>query len=312
MFIKNLLETSEGRKIFNTCKDSTTYTAYYEYWMDQLFERIMRLFVWENTDPVPAKEIEQRLLISGHGGVFKYQGEVTVAFGSFFGVTKYMDEFPNYIVRSPIFSITKAIDKDVVVINNTSLRNDALSLVHHYATLLAHTEASLAIAMINIRDAGGVPIVGTEKQKNSIRQYQNKLYNGQFDVVSDIGMLGVEYGGTNRNTSQDIKDIMDVRSHLLKSFYSDIGVRSAFEKRSNAVEAEVEADSSLLLLNLSDMITCRQEGVKKVNKMFGTNWKVHIAEEIDYALENERVQFDTRNESHVAEGDGNIENSDDK
>ena len=32
--------------------------------------------------------------------------------------------------------------------------------------------------------------------------------------------------------------------------------------------------------------------------MFGTNWSVHVAEEIDYGTENERVQFDTSTEIH--------------
>ena len=66
-------------------------------------------------------------------------------------------------------------------------------------------------------------------------------------------------------------------------------MRSAFEKRSNSVEAEVEADTSLLLLNLADMIDSREKGAEAVNDMFGTNWSVHIAEEIDYGTENEVI-----------------------
>ena len=100
---------------------------------------------------------------------------------------------------------------------------------------------------------------------------------------------------------------MIAREKILKSFYSDIGVRSAFEKRSNSVEAEVEADTSLLLLNLSDMIACREKGAEEVNKMFGTNWSVHVAKEIDYGAENERTQFDSSSEVHIAEGGENNE-----
>ena len=37
--------------------------------------------------------------------------------------------------------------------------------------------------------------------------------------------------------------VMETREKLIKSFYSDIGVRSAFEKRNNTVMAEVEADT---------------------------------------------------------------------
>ena len=96
-------------------------------------------------------------------------------------------------------------------------------------------------------------------------------------------------------------DIVTTREKILKSFYSDIGVRSAFEKRSNSVEAEVEADTSLLLLNLSDMLDSRKKGAEEVNKLFGTKWNVHIAKEIDYSTENQRVAFNSADDIHVKE-----------
>ena len=131
--------------------------------------------------------------------------------------------------------------------------------------------------------------------------------NGQYGSVADIGSLGLQYIGSDRKTSQGLSEIMIAREKILKSFYSDIGVRSAFEKRSNSVEAEVEADTSLLLLNLSDMIACREKGAEEVNKMFGTNWSVHVAKEIDYGAENERTQFDTNSDIHIGEGGENNE-----
>ena len=99
---------------------------------------------------------------------------------------------------------------------------------------------------------------------------------------------------------------METREKLIKSFYSDIGVRSAFEKRNNTVQAEVEADTSLLLLNLSDMLLQRERACEEVNNMFGTNWSVHVAEEIDYGSENERIQFDTSTETHIVEDDDGL------
>lgn len=287
MFIDDYVQNKEGKNVLKLARESTTYNAAYKYWRDELFERVMRLFVWENTGNVNPKEIEQRLHLTGHCGITKLKGELTAMFGDFYGVTKYIDEFPYYTVRCPIYSGKRTIGQDVVVINNNSLRNATYELIHHYAVLLGHTEVTLVNELVNARDSGGIPIASTEKQKNSILDYQGKVYNGQYGVVSDIGMLGVNYAGTDRRTGQSITDIMQTRDRLLKSFYSDIGVRSAFEKRNNTVEAEVEADTSLLLLNLSDMIESRQRAADEVNKMFGTDWRVHIAKEIDYGTENE-------------------------
>ena len=291
------IDTNEGKKISQLARESCTFNAFYEYWRDELFERIMRLFVWENTYymndnkvyGVKPKEIEQRLLLQGHCGIstLPNESELTAFFGNYYGVGKYLDEKPNYMIRCPIYSGSRTVGEDIVVIDNNSIRNPAYDLVHHYAIMMAHTEVTLVDITVNARDAGGVPIASTEKQKQSIKQYLGKLFNGQYDIVTDAGNLGLQYAGSDRKTHQNIVDVWQVREKILKSFYSDIGVRSAFEKRSNSVEAEVEADTSLLLLNLSDMLASRVKGAEAVNYMYGTNWSVHIAEEIDYGAENE-------------------------
>ena len=318
MYLQDFFANDDGIHINKLSRASTTYNACYLYWRDQLFERVMRLMVWEGTESdnekmsIKPKEIEARLILKGHCGVTKISAtggynytvddKLAVMFGSFFGVTEYYDEWSMYNVRCPIFAGKRTIGKDIVVINNNSIRNPIYPLIHHYAVMLAHTEVTLINTMINARDAGGVPIASTEKQKRSIEAYQGRLFNGQYGVVTDVGMLGIEYAGTNRMTAQPVRDIMETREKLIKSFYSDIGVRSAFEKRNNTVQAEVEADTSLLLLNLADMIKCREKGCEEVNKMFGTNWSVHVAEEIDYGDENQRIQFDTSTEIHAASG----------
>lgn len=301
MFLNDLFSTETGQHLNKWARENSTFNACYLYWREQLFERIMRLFVWENTGNVKPKEIEQRLLINGHCGIAEYKGELTAFYGSFNGVTKYLDEWTHYNVRCPIYSARKEIGKEVIIIDNTSIRNSAMALIHHYAIMLGHTEVTLINLLVNARDSGGVPIASTEKQKQSIQDYLSKLFNGQYGVVTDTGSLGVTYAGSDRHTHQELMKVMETREKLIKSFYSDIGVRSAFEKRNNTVMAEVEADTSLLLLNISDMINCRKDGADRVNERFGTNWSVHVAEEIDYNAENARVQFDTTTVVHQKE-----------
>lgn len=309
MYLDDFLRTEDGKRITKLQKENCSYNFLYRYWRDQLFERIMRLFIWENTyDPatregVPPKEIEMRLVLKGHCGITKYKNELTAFFGSFYNPTKYYDEFTGYTIYCPVYSGTRKIGKNIVIVNNNALRNPTYHLVHHYATLLGHTETSLINCLINVRDSGGVPVASTEKQKQSIIEYQNRVFNGQYGVVTDIGNLGIEYMGSDKNTNQDLMKIIETREKLIKSFYSDIGVRSAFEKRNNTVMAEVEADTSLLLLNLSDMLKQREDACKQVNAMFGTDWSCHVAEEIDYGTENERIQFDTTTVTHVQQED---------
>lgn len=273
-------------------KEGGTFTRFYAFWKDNLFERLMRLFVWK-CDPIPAKEIEMRLHLQGHCGIADLQirGEdtdgqsgLTAFFGNYYGVGKYFDEKPFYMLRCPIWAGSGKVGSDCEVISNNSLRNPTIEIVEHYAFLLAHTEVTLNSTMINARDAGGVPVATSTKQLESITAYQKKLYNGVSGVVTDNGALGVNYAGVTRQTNQNVVDVVEVRQKLLKNFYADIGIRASFDKRSNAVTSEVEADTSMLLLNNSDMLDCRKLGAQRVNSLFGTNWSVELAPEIQYNI----------------------------
>lgn len=264
-----------------------TYPDYFRYWKENLFERLMRLFLWEGMDDPLPKEIEQRLILNGHCGITQYDNKLTAFFGSFFGVTVYQDEWKNYNVHSPVYSGTYAIDEDIVIIDNNSLRNPTFEHVVHYASLLAHAEVTLLQQFVQARDSGGVPVAMNEAAKQSLLNYQAKMFMGKIGVVSDPAGVGVEYQGADRHTSLDISGVWEVRTKLLKQFYADIGVRATFDKRSNTVVDEITSDSSMLLYNVSDMIKCREKAVAKINEMYGTNWSVRLSDEIDYTDENE-------------------------
>lgn len=278
-----MLELYENKEWFDKLsKGACTYNALYGYWREQLFERVMRLFVWESD--VEQKEIEQRLIIAGHCGITKLprKKELTAMFGTFYGVTEYFDEFKNYTVHCPIYAGTRTIGKDVAIISNNAERNPVLPLIHHYAQLLAHAEVTFLNILINARDNSGIPIVSTERQKQAVLQYQGKKFNGQYSAIADPGALGVNYTQQTTLNSSLYKEMWETRNNILKEFYSDIGVKAAFEKQSNTIDAEVRSNDSLLLLNIKDMLEYRKRGCEAVNKLYGTNWSVKVSDEINY------------------------------
>lgn len=281
-------EYSYGGVTIKGLSKACTYDDYFVYWRDNLFERLMRLFIYDGLgSDIEAKEIEERLFLNGHCGITQYENKLTAFFGSFFGPTVYQDEFTDYTVHSPVYSGTYKINDDIVVINNNSLKNPSIEHVNHYATLLAHCEVTLLKMFIEARDAGGVPIAQNEKAKQSLLAYQKAMYQGKIQVVSDLAGIGVEYLGADRHTALHIAEVWDVRKNLLKSFYADIGVRASFDKRSNAVIDEITSDSSMLLYNVSDMLEERKKGLERVNDMFDVSWSVRLSDEINYTSENQ-------------------------
>lgn len=292
MFLADNYRSLVNHEVKYFQKQGGTFTEFFAFWRDNLFERVMRLFVWDcDGDPVLPKEIEIRLHLQGHAGIADFsiesidtrgQSGITAFFGNFYGVAKYFDEKPYYMLRCPLWAGSGTIGVDCEVISNNSLRNPTIDVINHYAYLLAHTEVTLGGSLIAARDAGGVPVATSTKQLESIKTYQKKLYNGEQGVVTDNGALGVNYAGVTRATSQNVLDIVEVRQKILKNFYADIGIRATFDKRSNTVVDEIVADTPMLLLNSSDMIDSRAKGCKAVNRLFGTNWTVELSPEIQY------------------------------
>ena len=302
--------------------DACTYPAYYKYWTNELFERLMRLFVWENTYElvdgkivgVDPKEIESRLILRGFTVISKLRPsdkELTSFFGSMFGPTKYFDEWKQVNVHCPIYAGTRTIDEDAIIVNNTAIRNPTYMYVHHYATLLAHAEVTLVDMMVDARDNGGVPVARTQKQFESIRAYQNKRFNGKYGVVTDMGGLGVDYAGSDRKTSQSVLEVLEARNKLIRSFYSDIGIRAAFEKKSNVNSLEIDGNDSLLKFNISDMLDQRELACKKINELFDVNWSVRLPEEIDYEQIEKEEQAMLDNSSQLENNEEKEDNNDD-
>lgn len=288
MFLDFILE--KNTKLSSLAKNTGTYAECYAFWSNALFERALHLFHWE-TGNTPEHEIEKIIMLQGHVGIAPYKpiGELVAFHGAYGGgPSVYYDQFKEYNVNSPVYSKTLKVGKDVVVIWQNSVRASIYPLVHRYAVMLAHTELSLVNTLINGRDSGGVPIASTETARKSIQDYRNSLCNGSVLSILDPAFSTVEFKGINKNTALNIKDLMEVRENLLNGFYQDIGIKCAWNKKGNMIVEEVNANDSMLLLNLSDMLEFRKRGCEEVNKLFGTNWSVELNPVINYAEQEEK------------------------
>lgn len=282
-YLDNLLKKNTNIK--SLTKECGTFADGYAYWKELLFERAVKLFKWENTYEIEPHEIEVALLMGGACGVTdKYNRKLAVFNGWYAGEpTVYFDEYKDFSIYSPVFSGVFRIGKDIEIIKNNALMNSIYPLVHRYAVMLAHTEVSFINTMINGRDSGGIPIASTQAQVQAIENYRNSLCNGKVTSILDPAFAGVQFVSVDKNTVLNIKELMEVRENLLNAYYADLGVKTAWNKKGNMINEEVEANNSMLLLNISDMLDQRQKGCERINKMFGTNWKVSISPEIQLA-----------------------------
>lgn len=280
-------------------KEGGTFSDGYEYWKAILFERAVRLFKWKNTHEIPQHEIECAVMMNGSAGVTdKYKRTLSVFNGWYCGApTQYYDIYEDYSVHSPVFSDVLKVGKEIAVIRNTALMTSVYPLVHRYAIMLAHTETSFVNTLINGRDSGGIPVASTQAQVTAIENYRNNLCNGKVGAILDPAFSGVQFLSVDKNTVLNIKELIETRENLLNAFYNDIGVKTAWNKKGNMIQEEVQANDAMLLLNIADMLEQRQKACEEVNRLYGTNWSVDIADEIKIRMEGKD------------NGNGNIENT---
>lgn len=288
MFVKDLFESAlaekcklKGRKLH---MESCTYTAFYEQWREDLFERAMRLFIWDTKGTVPEHEIELRLVLDGKCAITRGKNDdaMYAMFTSMHGITEYSDIYLKGFARCPKWTKQVTWGEDAILIQNDALKTAIYPLIHHYAMLLAHAEISFIDSLIGLRDLGGAPVVKDEQQKESVLEYQAKRFNGEYGTMRDMSMLGIDYLGGDRSRGSEIASIWETRNKILNAFYADLGVKTAIDKRSNTIVEEVEADNSMLLLNISDMLKWREQACEDVYKLFGVRWSVKVNPEINY------------------------------
>lgn len=292
MFIADMANRNPSFRSTKLAKESYSFSFAYDFWVESLFERAMRLFVWKGTDDIDPHEIESILLLNGSTGVAKHDGKLVSFFGQYAGKpTMYYDIYEDYTVYSPLYSANLKVGDEVALIWNNSCRNSIYPLVHRYAVLLAHLEVSLIGTLINGRTGGSVPVASTDAAVQTLHNYRNSLCNGKVVPIQDPAFLTVDFKQVDMNGSLDVKALMETRTDLLNSFYNDIGVKTNHEKKGNMIEEEVAANDSMLLLNLNDMLATRQKGCEAVNELFGTNWSVDVAEELKYLEEDDEYEI---------------------
>lgn len=295
-YFEILENSSENKHLQNLLVEGATVTNAYNFWKNNLLERALRLFNIENLpESIPYKEVETRLLLFGVCGFTEAKkNELIAVTPNLFGTTYYFDEFTEFTFTTANGITNKVscrIGVDGEIINNNSLRQGIWHLIHRYALMLAHVEISFITTLVNSRDDLGA-IVKDSQGKQSMDAYYKNKYNGKpYSIMDSNYMNSIEFKGMGQKPTTDIKTLWDTRKEILHNFYEDIGVKSHNEsKRANLTIEEVNANDSLILLNIDDMLAERQKGIDRVNKLFGTNMKYSKNKILDYTkgvVENE-------------------------
>ena len=290
---------------YDLIEDVTDVFGGYNYYVNYLYEKLIRIFKYDNLpDTIPRDALENYVLTFGYGGITKadLNGEkILVAVPcTKYGVGLYPNYEPLAQYCTPLIQARDlTIGRDIVIVKNNSYQISCDSIVKRYARQLADFDATINILTSNSRMAV-LPSFDNEESAESYKAVMVANRLGQVDTVLDKSFIqkGTFTPFANMSSTVRINDVVSARNEILRTFLSEIGITSANDKRERMVVDEVNVNSQMLLFNVADMLECRQKAIDEVNKIYGTNITVDLADEYKFIKnETDNIERGEENES---------------
>lgn len=279
---------------YDLIEDVTDVFAGYNYYVNYLYEKLIRIFKYDNLpSTIPRDALENYILTFGYAGITKTRidessDEILVAVPcTKYGVGLYPNYEPLAQYCTPLIQGTDlVVGSDIVIVKNNSYQISCDNIVKRYARQLADFDATVNILTSNAR----IPVLPSFDNEESAESYKavmvaNRL--GQVDTVLDKSFIqkGTFTPYADNSTISKIEDVVKARNEILRTFLSEIGITTANDKRERMVVDEVNVNSQMLLFNVADMLECRQNAIKEVNALYGTDIKVDLSDEYAFIKE---------------------------
>lgn len=298
----------------------------YRYYVGLLLNRMVNLFDWHDLpETVDKQYLCSLLFLTGKATFFKSNDQLFVADCAVGGeLNEYY--YPKYaILANPVLgSKNMKIGTDCIIvytstadkINNNVRVGDVgyiascptYGLITKTAELLADCMSSINIAQKNTR-ASFVVTAPTDNVRVQMDMLLKRMYDGEpYTTVKDSpfadNRVTVSPLTTVGNTT--LRELRETQQYYLSQFYHAIGVDSNSNfKRERLTTAELDSESEPLQINIIDMINSVKEGIKQVNKMFGT--KITVELNAQWRQLTERLDNDEVKEGETPNDVQNIE-----
>lgn len=286
-----------------------------------MLARTQSMFRYEGLpETIPERILELYLQVNGYVGIFRYQEDLYACYGGLGGVPDYNYMPTIFTVANPAlkYSANLKINEECVIVRSDSMYQGLLPLFRRYGTALTENELSMNLVSINAR-IQSIISASDDRTKESAELYLKRVFDGDLGIIGDTpffeNLKTMDFQNSSANSS--IKPLIEYEQYLKASEWNEIGLDANYNmKRETLTDSENEMNRDSLLPLIDDMLQCRQEGVKAINDMFGTNISVRFASAWeDNQEELEAVQEALKQDAEEAENgesDADQEETEDK
>lgn len=298
------------------------------YYIGTMLNRTLMMFKWSNLpDNMQSFEMEKFTQLKGFS-VFihdKADGDrYYVLDGSVYDNITWNYEPSKSLLVNPALNGLKQkyeIGKDCVIIRNDYLRLGLYPILEKNSLDIANTDISLRYAQFNTRFKT-LFTSNDDSTKDSINTLITQIWKGEKPVAivtDDLyknSINGITY---NTGTSNDIKDLMELKQYFKAQFFIELGINANYNMKREAVSGdEFRMNDDALMPLIDQMLECRVKACKEINELFGLNIKVElnsawlkIAKEVVNEIDKEEAEVKVleaqveESEEPKEEGDSN-------
>lgn len=247
--------------------------------VDILLNKTVQIFEYRNLpETIPEKILEEMLQTNGNVFFTKVNGEYYVFTGGLGGEPDVYYRPTLYTIANPALNLSKSytIGKDGVLIRNDWRMRGLLPLIHKYGVLLVESDISINNAIIATRDYNAFSAL-TDNARASAEEYQRKIEAGDSYVIGEKSLIeSIKRHPTNPNNNT-MRDLKEMYQYIKAMLYSDLGMKTAYNFKSQYVsdQENVINDDTLLPL-IDNMLDMRQEALAEINEMYGLDIQVKL------------------------------------
>ena len=165
-----------------------------------------------------------------------------------------------------------------VVIRNDSMYLGTLPTTYRAAEQLAENDISMLLVDITSR-MQSIIAAGDDNTRASAEKYLKRLRDGDLGVVmADTELIETLKTHPMSQHTGALTDLIEYHQYIKASWYNEMGLNANYNMKREAINSqEAQMGDDALVPYVEDMLKCREEGVARVNEMFGTGIRVRLS-----------------------------------
>lgn len=267
-------------------------SSYIRYYLS----RLQSMFKYEGLpDSIPAKWLENYLLVNGFTVFIKDGDDLICTYAGvgadpdvYFIPTKAIVSNPYLKHKSAAREYTR--DVDCVVMYNDTYCQGLLPMLKKYCAQMVEIDVSFYLNTVMSRGTA-VLSATDDNTKASAELWLKHIKEGKLGVIGESNFTLADRDLTvNQLTGTDgtLTNLIEAMQYVKASLYNDLGLQANYNMKREAINAgESQLTEDQLHPLIDNMLKERQEGLDRVNAMFGTNitvsfnsaWEINEREE---------------------------------